>query len=133
MQNHTFSASLFLYRCVCLLYVYYPSKSRLLVDSIALSTFRIACCMDVVTKVSPSLLTAGTFHTRKQTRDTREQVTTEKHFLILKCFIKCKFHTLTTQQRTLNSQDSRIAKISSLKSCKFMLKNLPSKIALSRL
>lgn len=38
----------------------YPSKRRLLVDSIALSTLRMACSMDVLTKMSPSLLTAGT-------------------------------------------------------------------------
>ena len=38
----------------------YPSKRRLRVDSMALSTLRMACSMEELTKVSPSLLTAGT-------------------------------------------------------------------------
>lgn len=56
--------------CVCVLFEFltsYPSKRRLLVDSMALSTLRMACSMEVLTKVSPSLLTAGTVVIQRQT------------------------------------------------------------------
>lgn len=55
--------------CVCVLFEFltsYPSKRRLLVDSMALSTLRMACSMEVLTKVSPSLLTAGTVVIQRQ-------------------------------------------------------------------
>ncbi len=52
--------------CVCKFLMTYPSKRRLLVDSIALSTLRMACSMDELTNVSPSLLTAGTVFTQRQ-------------------------------------------------------------------
>lgn len=51
----------------------YPSKRRLLVDSMALSTVRMACSMDVLTKVSPSLLTAGTVETQVEHQRARAE------------------------------------------------------------
>lgn len=51
----------------------YPSKRRLLVDSMALSTVRMACSMDVLTKVSPSLLMAGTVETHRWNISKHEQ------------------------------------------------------------
>lgn len=53
---------------VCFVCMRHPSNRRLLVDSMALSTFRMACSMDVLTNVSPSLLTGRTAgaHRRNQ-------------------------------------------------------------------
>lgn len=54
--------------CVCVCVNSHPSKRRLLVDSMALSTERMACSIDVLTNRSPSLLTAGTGSEEGQVR-----------------------------------------------------------------